>query len=69
MSEIIKLDSKNIKEDMIRALSDSEIDGLVLVFRKNDQLGIMMSEKVGKEEDRATIMSVIIRMISFILNH
>lgn len=69
MSEIVKLNSKDIKEDMLRALSDSEIDGLVLVFRKNDQLGIMMSEKVGKEEDRATIMTVIIKMISFILNH
>lgn len=68
MSEIVKLNSKDIKEDMLRALSDSEIDGLVLVFRKNDQLGMMLSDKLGSKEERSYIMKILVNIVSFLLN-
>lgn len=68
MSEIIKFDSKNMKADMIRVLEDPDIDGLVLVFKKKNQFGCMIHEKVsgvGSEQER--IIRIFINLVTSLI--
>lgn len=69
MSEIQKFDSKNIKTDMLRVLDDPEVDGLVLIFKKKNQIGCMIHEMVsGVGTQQETVIRTFLNLVKALLH-